>query len=301
MHAAQAAAFDHRRPAHADAGAVGGDDHVAAAQQRGIAGKTAAVHDADHRHLAGQAREALEGGAVQPGDGDRIDIARPAAATFGKQHQRQALLLAQLEQPVALAVVEEALRAGQHGVVVGHDRDTRALGTELARIDAAGAGDQPVGRRVALQVVQAAPAALRRHREGAVLEQAAGVEQIVDVLARSAPALRMAPLHGLGAGLVAEQPAPVEHGLQIGARARRVGRRRGRRRHRGRDAGLQLDQQRAFADHVAHGRADGAHDAGFAGLQRHLHLHRLEQQQCLTGTHRLAHHHLDADHRAMHR
>ena len=42
-------------------------------------------------------------------------------------------------------------------------------------VDAADAGDHAVGRRVADQVVELAPAALRREREPAVLDEAAGV------------------------------------------------------------------------------------------------------------------------------
>ena len=256
MHAAEAAAFDHRRPAHADARVVGGDDDVAAAQQRRIAGKAAAMHDADHRHLPRQPCEALEGADVQPGHDDGIDIARPAAAAFGQQHQRQRLGLGDGQDAVALVVVEVALRAGQHRVVVGHHRDPRALCAEQCGVDAAGGGDQPVGRGVALQVVDAAAAALRRHREGAIFEQAAFVQQIGQVLARAARAQRMAPRQRLGARCVIEQRAAVEQPLQIGARHVRVGRWcHGRCRHR-RRAGLQLDEQVAFTDHVAHGRGD---------------------------------------------
>ena len=47
---AQPAAFDHRRPAHADGGILGRDDHIAAAQQRRIAGEAVAGIDADQRH-----------------------------------------------------------------------------------------------------------------------------------------------------------------------------------------------------------------------------------------------------------
>lgn len=45
-----------RRPAHADIAVAGGDDHVAASEQRGIAGKAAASDDAHHRYRAAQAQ-----------------------------------------------------------------------------------------------------------------------------------------------------------------------------------------------------------------------------------------------------
>ncbi len=51
--AAEAAAFDHRRPGHADGGVLGGDDHVAAAEQRGVTGEAAPGDDTDGGHHAG--------------------------------------------------------------------------------------------------------------------------------------------------------------------------------------------------------------------------------------------------------
>jgi hypothetical protein len=55
---------------------LGGDDHVATAQQRGIAGKTAPGHHADHRHLAVEPREAGEGRHVQAGHDRHVHITR---------------------------------------------------------------------------------------------------------------------------------------------------------------------------------------------------------------------------------
>ena len=60
-----------------------------------------------------------------------VDIARPAAAAFGEQHHRQALRQGDAEQAVGLLVVAHALRAGEHGGVVGHDDGARSLGAEL--------------------------------------------------------------------------------------------------------------------------------------------------------------------------
>ena len=51
---AEAAALDHRRAAHADVRVGGGDDHVAAAEERGVAGEAVARVDADERHEAAQ-------------------------------------------------------------------------------------------------------------------------------------------------------------------------------------------------------------------------------------------------------
>jgi hypothetical protein len=88
---AQATALDHGRAAHADAGAFDRHDQVAAAQQRGIAGEAAPGHDAHQRHLARQRGQARKGRAVEAGDAVPVDVARPPAAAFGEQHQRQAL------------------------------------------------------------------------------------------------------------------------------------------------------------------------------------------------------------------
>ena len=53
---AEPAALDHRRAAHADVRVLGGDDDVAAAEDRGVAGEAVAGVDADERHEARTAR-----------------------------------------------------------------------------------------------------------------------------------------------------------------------------------------------------------------------------------------------------
>ena len=79
-----------------------------------------------------EAREAREGRDVQAGDDRHVDVARPAAAALGEEHHRQALLARELEQAVGLLVVAHALRAGEHGGVVGHD-DARDRSAPNAR------------------------------------------------------------------------------------------------------------------------------------------------------------------------
>jgi hypothetical protein len=78
-------------------------------------------------------------------------------------------------------VADHALRAREHRVVVGEHRARPA-------VDAGGPGDQPVGRRARDQVLELPPPALRRERQPAVLHEAAGVDEVGDVLARRAPA-----------------------------------------------------------------------------------------------------------------
>ena len=147
------AAFDHRRSAQADVGGLGRDDHVGAAQQRRVAGKAAAMHHADHRHLARQRSELAEGVVVQPGNDRHVDIAWPPTPALGEQHGGQLPLVGQAQQAVLLVVVAPALGAGQHGVVVGHHRAATALGAEVGAVDRAYAGDHAVGRGVSHQVV----------------------------------------------------------------------------------------------------------------------------------------------------
>jgi hypothetical protein len=90
-------------------------------------------------------------------------------------------------------VAEVALRAGQDGVVVGEHGAGAALAEEVP-IDARRPADQPVARRPLDQLLDAAAAALRGDREAPVLHEAAGVDQVLDVLARRAATCRAAAL-----------------------------------------------------------------------------------------------------------
>ena len=96
----------------------------------------------DQRHEPGEAAEQVEGQAVEAGHAGAVGVAGPAAAALGEEHDGQPLALGHLEEPVLLAVVLQALGAGQHRVVVGHHHD----GLPGDRADAA---DQPIGGRAA--------------------------------------------------------------------------------------------------------------------------------------------------------
>ena len=183
---AEAAALDHRRAAHADRGVLGGDDDVAAAEQRGVAGEAVAGDDADHRHQAGQLCELHEGRPVEAGHAEPVGVAGTAAAALGEEHQRQPPLLGEAEHAVDLLVVHVALGAGQHGVVVGDHHAAGGVRAEFFRVDGGDAGDQAVGRRVADEVVDLAPPALRGDRQRAVFDEGAVVDELRDVLARGA-------------------------------------------------------------------------------------------------------------------
>ena len=94
----QAPALDHGRAAHADRGTLRRDDHVAAAEQRGVAGEAAARGDADQRREAAEPRELREGRHVEARDAEALRVARPPAAALGEQDDRQPLLLGELER-----------------------------------------------------------------------------------------------------------------------------------------------------------------------------------------------------------
>ena len=112
------------------------------------------------------------------------------------------------QQAVGLLVVAHALRARQHGGVVGQDHGPRAFGSEHGAIDRSDAGHHAVGRCLGDQVGFAAPAALGRHGQRAVFDEAAGVAQVGDVLARGAHAQGTAPCHRFGAGNVMREGQP---------------------------------------------------------------------------------------------
>jgi len=107
----------------------------------------------------------------------------PAAAAFGKQHDRQLLLQRDAQHAVGLGMVAHALGAGEHGRVVSHHDAARGRRAELRSVDAGDAGDHAVGRRVGDQVALAAARALRSERERAVFDEAALVAQRGQVLA----------------------------------------------------------------------------------------------------------------------
>ena len=84
-------------------------------------------------------------------------------------------------------------------------------------IDAADAGHHAIGRGVAHQVVLAAPAALGRHGQGAVFDEAAFVAEVGDVFAGGALAQGVAPGHGVGAAGVQRERVTVHDALEIRA------------------------------------------------------------------------------------
>ena len=297
----KAAALDHRRPAHADVGALGADENFTNTGEGGVAREAAARHHGNLGHPPGQLGEGLEAGRGQAGGCHAIGVAGPAAAAFGEPHHRQLLLLDDLQQAVGLHVVHVALGAGQDGEIVGQGGAARLLGTEQGAIDRADAADQAVGGADLQQMFGRVAAALGGHGEGAVFEEGARIDQVVDVLPGGALVAGPAAGHGLGPRLVqGGQPAGVDLG-QVGPdeievdflfdRVANVFHRLGN-----------DEQQRLVLEHhrSAH-RGDAGDPAAFEGGDHMLHLHRFEDRQGLAGPDQLALDHRDRPDRGLQR
>jgi hypothetical protein len=298
---AEPAALDHRRAAHAQVRPGGGDDDVAGAGEGGVAGEAPPVDDRHPRDQPAQPAPQPEGQAIEAGHAGRVGVAGAPAPALGEEHDRQAATLDDVEEPVLLAVVLEALRAGQDRVVVGQDGGR-------APLHRADPGDQAVGRGPGDELVHRPAPALGGDGEGAVLDVAALVDEVGDVLAGGPVAPLVALGHHLRPGLVEPRPVPLDHLGEVGAqgRPRRGGRRRGgrlpvaarhrhappggrpgRRRHggrRGRQGRGRLGrlpvgddgQEVAPLDLVAGGHGHPAHRPRPAGRDDVLHLHRLD-------------------------
>ena len=126
-----------------------------------------------------------------PATAGRVGVAGPAAAALGEEDDRQPHALGELEHAVLLAVVLQALRAGEHGVVVRHARrSARARRRTASPLTRPMPATRPSAGVRAISSSQRAAAALRGDRERAVLDERARVAEVVDVLARGALARR---------------------------------------------------------------------------------------------------------------
>ncbi len=198
-------------------------------------------------------------------------------------------------------MVVAPLGPGQHRVVVGHHRDPSLLLGEEAAVHRSQAHDHAVGRRGGDQLFQGVAPPARRHHQRAVFHEAAGIEQVVDVLARG-PLLRLTPPGDrLGPAGVQGHGMAVEDLLQVRADRVEVD-------HLGRLAGaagnlglLDESQRMAFVDRVADRHGDLADDARDLGGDHVLHLHGFHDHQRLARAHRVADPGRDADHRALER
>ena len=130
---AEAAGLDHRRAAHAEARALGGDDDVADTDERGVAGEAVPRDDGDRGHPAGQPGHVVNVGTSSRAiPAESVSPGRPPPPS-ADEHDRQPPALGELEQPVGLAVVDHALGAGEHRVVVGEHRARRPVRPRRSR------------------------------------------------------------------------------------------------------------------------------------------------------------------------
>ena len=156
---------------------------------------------------------------VETGDHGVIGVARPAAATLGEEHDRQAESLHHLEKAVLLPVSYHSLSSSEDGVVVREHGAAGALVTDQRAIHTRSPGDQPVGRCAAHEIVDTAASALCRDRQPAVLDEAAGITEVVEILACCPAPGRVPSGDDLAAALVASQVAATERFREVGTRA----------------------------------------------------------------------------------
>ena len=194
-----------------------------------------------------------------------------------------------------------ALRAGPDGFVVADDRGRCGLSVEEIGVDRAEPADQAVGGRFHPQLLPAAHAALGGDGERHVLVEGAAGDEVGDVLAGGALALRVALGDGLGALVVEDHlvqvavelevgPDPVEVDLrldpaQLGALAGR----------------LEEEQRVPLVDRVADLHGDLADQARAFSGDHVLHLHRGHDHQLLARLDGAALGDQDLDDRALNR
>jgi len=136
----------------------------------------------DAGHDAGEPRPEGECHHVETGDHGVIGVARPAAAALGEEHDRQAESLPPLEEAVPLRCpITPGSRRGRCS-------RTRAPRSERAphrpaRWFTRASGDEPVGGCAAHEIVDAAASALCGDRQPPVLDEAAGITEVVEILA----------------------------------------------------------------------------------------------------------------------
>ena len=217
----------------------------------------------------------------KPGHHRPVDVARPPAAALGEQHDGQSAPLGELEQPVVLQVPAHALRAREHRVVVGHDDGGSS-------VDLGQPADQPVAGRARDQLLLRPPPLLRGEDQRLVLDEAARVDEVGDVLPRGPSPLLAPPRDRVGArgvepGLVARDDVGERAAAARGRVARRVAAAR-----RGTAARGQRGHRLALRDHVAHRHVDAVHFAARLGEHLVLHLHRLDRRHDPAGRDQLA-------------
>ncbi len=280
-HDPEAPTLDHGRAAHADRGARGGDDHVAAAEQGGVAGEAAPRRHADQRDQAAQRAELGEGHGVQAGDDGVVGVPGTAPAALGEEDHRQPEPSDQLEDPVLLAVVLGTLGPGQHGVVVGEHRAPGPSVVEgrspLTRPTPA---TSPSAGRALDQLRQRPAAALGGDGQRAVLGEAPGSHRssMFSRAVRRPWRWRRSTTSGRPASSVARCRARTSSRSGRTASRSRVEIAGGQTAPAS-PVGLDHGQPVPYGHQRTHLHGQRAHDAGHRGPDHVLHLHRLEDQK----------------------
>ena len=165
---------------------------------------------------------------------------------------------------------------------------------EQIAVDASDARDHPVGRSVLDQILDRAPPPLRRDHQRTVLDEGAGIAQVVDIFASGA-LTGLAPARDrVGPRRVEAERMTLDHFRKIGTHAIQIDFARPRALCVGLDVGLLDERQRMpFEDRVAFGHRDAPHDSALVGRDDVLHLHRFHHEQLLAAMHAVAFAHVD--------
>ena len=165
-----------------------------------------------------------------------VGVAGPPAAALGEEHGRQPHPFDELEQPVLLPVPEDALGAGEHGVVVGQHRGGGAVRTEEVAVDPRDAGDQTVGGGCGRSDRRRRAAGVAQPSRNARTRRTSPGRRVGDVLARGAPVRGVPAADGVGRAASRSAPAgaashrdrePSGHELNLATPAGPGGRRWG--------------------------------------------------------------------------
>ena len=192
-------------------------------------------------------------------------------------------------------MVHVALRAREHGVVIGDDDAAPALRAELLSIDGRDAHDEAIGRCVLDEIVELAPAPLRRDRKAAVLHERAVVDELRDIFARGA-LIGVAATLDRGRAIFVERVGLARDQLReigtdmveidVGFRRRGIGRNVER---------FEIHDRLAVHQRDAVAGEELCHTPALLGHHKMLHLHGFDHGELLARADDLAFLHLNGD------
>src|SRR4029453_18807165 len=121
---------------------------------------------------------------------------------LGEEYDRQVIASGEVEHPVGLAMVLVSLGAGENGVVIRHHATAGSGRSEEVGVDGRHASDEPIGWRALDELRQTAALSLGGDRQCSILDEAAWIAHVVDVLPGRALSRRPAPGDGRGPGRI---------------------------------------------------------------------------------------------------